>query len=107
MSPLVPFNVQNYLFGIIRVGIGSYILATVAGISLNTAFYVYLGTLGRTSLAAAGPSALVLPGSGVLCTLIAVILVSRTARRVGSRAMDQAAVENNTPAVVAITIIER
>ena len=89
MSPLVPFNVQNYMFGVTRVGIGCYILATVAGISLNTAFCGYLGSLGRTSLAAAGPAALALPGLGVLCTLVAVVLVNRTAQRVLSRAVEQ------------------
>ena len=56
-------------------------LATAAGILPTTALCVHFGTLGRTSLAAAGPAALALPTIGVLGSVLAVILVSRAARR--------------------------
>jgi hypothetical protein len=41
----------------------------------------YVGAQGRTSLAAAGPAAMVLPGIGVICSLLVVALVSWSARR--------------------------
>lgn len=81
LSPVVPFTVQNYMLGATRVRIGPYLLASVAGIVPYTAVWVYVGTLGQTSLSAAGPAAMMLPGIGVICSLLAVTLVSLAARR--------------------------
>jgi uncharacterized membrane protein YdjX (TVP38/TMEM64 family) len=81
LSPLVPFSLQNYMLGVTRVRIVPYLLATVAGILPYTALWVYVGAQGQTSLAAAGPAALVLPGIGVICSLLVVALVSWSARR--------------------------
>jgi uncharacterized membrane protein YdjX (TVP38/TMEM64 family) len=81
LSPLVPFSLQNYMLGMTRVRAVPYLLATVAGILPYTALWVYVGAQGQTSLAAAGPAALVLPGIGIICSLLVVALVSWSARR--------------------------
>lgn len=81
LSPLVPFNVQNWLFGISRVRIIPYTLATLVGVVPNTGLYVYAGTLGRTTLDDVGSAALLVPAIGVICLLAAVFLVTRAARR--------------------------
>ena len=94
LSPLIPFNVQNYLFGITRVRTGPFVLATSAGIFANVALGVYVGTLGRASLSEAGPAALILPAIGIVGTLLVVFLISRAARRALLRIM----AENAPPA---------
>src|SRR5581483_6782707 len=45
LTPLFPFNLLNYAFGISRVSFRDYILATWIGIVPGTAFYVYLGSI--------------------------------------------------------------
>jgi uncharacterized membrane protein YdjX (TVP38/TMEM64 family) len=47
ISPLVPFNLNNYLLGDAPVSFASYIFATLIGTLPGTALYIYLGTLGR------------------------------------------------------------
>jgi len=57
LNPLVPFNVQNYTFGVTRVGFWPYVVATAIGIVPNTALHVYFGVLGRDAadVGQAGP----------------------------------------------------
>lgn len=46
LSPLVPFNLQNYLFGVTNIRFSRYLIASVIGMLPGTALYVYLGSLG-------------------------------------------------------------
>src|SRR5437879_1739462 len=46
LNPLVPFNLQNYFFGVTDIGFWPYAAATFFGIMPGAAFYVYLATLG-------------------------------------------------------------
>jgi uncharacterized membrane protein YdjX (TVP38/TMEM64 family) len=77
LSPLVPFNVQNYLFGITDIPFRHYFAATCAGIVPGTMLFVYLGALGNAS---AGPVEWMFSGVGLLATALAVILVMRKAK---------------------------
>jgi len=45
LSPLIPFNLQNYLFGVTAIPFPHFVAATFAGIFPGTALYVYLGVL--------------------------------------------------------------
>ena len=81
LSPLVPFNLQNYFFGATPIRFVPFLLATIAGILPNTALCVYVGTLGSTSLSAVGWPALILPCIGLLCSFVVVALVGIAARR--------------------------
>jgi uncharacterized membrane protein YdjX (TVP38/TMEM64 family) len=86
LSPLFPFNVQNYAYGLTRVSFWQYALASFVGMIPGTFLYVYLGTLGRSGLeAASGGGAetfrLLLQVLGLLATLGVTILITRTARR--------------------------
>jgi len=47
LSPLVPFNVQNYLFGVTEVGFYPYLATTLVGIMPGSLLYVLLGALGH------------------------------------------------------------
>ncbi len=81
LSPLVPFNLQNYFFGVTRVGFWPYTAATAAGITPGAALYVYLGMLGRTAGQDAGPLRWALLGAGLLATLAVAAVIGRKARR--------------------------
>lgn len=47
MSPLIPFNLNNYLLGTTPVRYGSYISAMMIGALPGSLLYIYLGTFGR------------------------------------------------------------
>jgi len=54
LSPAVPFNLQNYLYGLTAIRFWPCILASAVAIIPGTFMYVYLGYVGRATLAAAG-----------------------------------------------------
>jgi uncharacterized membrane protein YdjX (TVP38/TMEM64 family) len=90
LSPLVPFNVQNYLFGITDIPFPHYLAATCVGIIPGAALFVYLGALGRAS---GGPLEWGFFGVGLLATAIVVLLVARKAKAKLARA----GVDNHLP----------
>jgi uncharacterized membrane protein YdjX (TVP38/TMEM64 family) len=88
LSPLVPFNLSNYFYGLTSVKFWPYVLASWIGMLPGTLLYVYLGAAGKASLGGAagqtsGRSAweYVLFGVGLIATVIVTIWVTRIARR--------------------------
>jgi uncharacterized membrane protein YdjX (TVP38/TMEM64 family) len=86
LSPVFPFNFQNYAYGLTSVSFWHYVLASWIGMIPGTFLYVYLGTLGRSGLDAASGNAagsyrLALQALGLLATLGVTILITRTAKR--------------------------
>jgi len=87
LSPAMPFSLGNYLFGLTAVRFWPYVLASWIAMLPGTFLYVYLGHLGRESLAAAGGAkerglgqwALLV--IGLLATLAVTVYVTRLARR--------------------------
>jgi uncharacterized membrane protein YdjX (TVP38/TMEM64 family) len=58
LSPLLPYNLLNYLFGITRVRFATYLAASLVGMLPGTAFYAYFGSAGRAAVeASSGPPA--------------------------------------------------
>lgn len=47
LSPIVPYNVSNYFFGITSISFGAYFTATLAGMLPGTVLYAYAGSLGH------------------------------------------------------------
>jgi len=86
LSPVFPFNLQNYAYGLTSVSFWQYVLASWIGMIPGTFLYVYLGILGRRGLEAASGSGvenyrLALQAVGLLATLGVTILITRTAKR--------------------------
>jgi uncharacterized membrane protein YdjX (TVP38/TMEM64 family) len=87
LSPIFPFNVLNYLFGLTRVPFAAYLLASWIGMMPGTLLYVYLGFAGRAvAQAAAGraerPAAEYASWAvGLLATIAVTLYVTRLARR--------------------------
>ncbi|HEY3173276.1 MAG TPA: TVP38/TMEM64 family protein [Thermoanaerobaculia bacterium] len=86
LSPLVPFSLSNYLYGLTAIRFGPYVLASAAGMLPGTVLYIYLGVAGRVAAAASAGekrsplewAALVV---GLAATIIATIFITRIARR--------------------------
>jgi uncharacterized membrane protein YdjX (TVP38/TMEM64 family) len=89
LSPIFPFNLLNYAFGVTRVPLGQYVLASWIGMLPGTIMYVYLGSLagslatlgGGTSGQAQTPAQWALYGVGLLATIVVTVYVTRIARR--------------------------
>ena len=80
LSPLVPFNLQNYLLGATGIPFPHFVAATFFGIIPGTALYTYLGVLGGAA-GEAGPVKWVLFALGLAATVAAAVLIARTARQ--------------------------
>jgi uncharacterized membrane protein YdjX (TVP38/TMEM64 family) len=93
LSPVFPFNLLNYAFGVTRVSLRDYILASWMGMIPGTAMYVYLGSLagslaelgaagvGRTRTAAEWALYVV----GLIATVAVAAVITRIARRALNR----------------------
>ncbi len=87
LSPVFPFNFQNYAYGLTSVSFWHYVLASWTGMIPGSFLYVYFGTLGRSGLEAASGAAsertlrLALQVVGLLATLAVTVLITRTAKR--------------------------
>jgi uncharacterized membrane protein YdjX (TVP38/TMEM64 family) len=83
LSPIVPFNVSNYFYGITAVKFWPYVFASAIGMLPGTLLYTYLGAAGKAGLGAEGgqsPLKWVFLGVGLLATIVVTIIIGRTAR---------------------------
>lgn len=87
LSPVFPFNVVNYVFGLTRVRLRDYVLASWIGMLPGGVMYVYLGTAAKSlaELAAGQAEADGLRQGffffGLACTVAATLFITRLARR--------------------------
>ena len=87
LSPIVPFNLLNYVLSLTSVRPGTYVLASFVGILPGTVLYVYLGSLApaaaELSSAAQGGGAVrtTLYVVGLLATVAVVVIGTKAARR--------------------------
>jgi len=79
LSPFVPFNAQNYVFGVTDVRTSAYLVSTVIGMLPGTVVCVYLGVIGRHA-GSEEPTRWVTLGLGLLATVAAVELTRRRVR---------------------------
>lgn len=93
LSPIFPFNILNYVFGITRVALRDYILGSI-GMIPGTIMYVYLGSLAMdinslNSPSNDSPKIQVMQWSLRLIGLIATIAVSIYIARIAKRSLLQ------------------
>ncbi len=87
LSPIFPFNVQNYAYGLTRISFWHYALASAIGIIPGTFLYVYLGSVGRSGLEAAAGGGevetlrLVLQIVGLIATGVVTVYITRIATK--------------------------
>lgn len=85
LSPIFPFNLLNYAYGLTRVRLSHYIIASWIGMIPGTILYVYIGATAE-SLATAGSDdtggvQLAIQIVGLVATIIVTVVITRIARR--------------------------
>ena len=88
LSPVIPFNLSNYLYGLTGVKFWPYVLASWIGMMPGTFLYVYIGTAGKAAVSAAAGGEAVQRGwqywtfmtVGLAATIIVTIWVTKIAR---------------------------
>jgi uncharacterized membrane protein YdjX (TVP38/TMEM64 family) len=88
LSPVIPFNLSNYFYGLTAVKFWPYVLASWIGMMPGTLLYVYIGTAGKAAVAAAAGGETITHGwqywtffgIGFAATIIVTIWVTKIAR---------------------------
>ncbi len=88
LSPIIPFNLSNYFYGLTAVKFWPYVVASWIGMIPGTFLYVYIGTAGKAAAsAAAGGQAMqhswqywIFVGVGLAATIVVTIWIARIAR---------------------------
>ncbi len=87
LSPVIPFNLSNYFYGLTAVKFWPYVLASWIGMMPGTFLYVYIGTAGKAAVAAAGGEAVkhgwqywTFMSIGLVATIVVTIWVTKIAR---------------------------
>ena len=84
LSPLIPFNLSNYFYGITSISFISYVAVSAIGMIPGTLLYAYLGAIGQAGISGGASQRsnwqYVLLGVGLVATVAVTILVSRIAR---------------------------
>lgn len=80
VSPVVPFGPQNYLLGLTRVPLKTYVLCTAVGITPGNVVDIYLGVVGVAAAKGATVAQYAYLGVGLLATIAIVLLVTVKAR---------------------------
>jgi len=85
LSPLIPFNVSNYFYGVTSIGFWPYLLASCVGMLPGTLLYAYLGAIGQAGLEGGkkgySPLQWTFLGAGLLATIAVTVFVSRVAKK--------------------------
>lgn len=87
LSPVFPFNLLNYAFGLTRVSLRDYFFASWIGMMPGTLMYVYLGSLAGDLASVGGggrartPAEWALYIVGLLATVGVTVYVTRLARQ--------------------------
>jgi len=81
LSPVFPFTLLNYAFGLTRVRLRDYVLASWIGMLPGTVMYVYLGSLARAGAHQRTPGEWALYALGLAATVAVTVIITRIARR--------------------------
>lgn len=106
LSPIFPFNLLNYAYGLTKVRLADYVLASWIGMLPGTIMYVYLGSAIKNlaDLAAgrvqqgAGQTALFFVG--LLATIAVTVYITRVARQALNDTVDAMPATPNTTSEV-------
>jgi uncharacterized membrane protein YdjX (TVP38/TMEM64 family) len=88
LSPVIPFNLSNYFYGLTSVKFWPYVLASWIGMMPGTLLYVYIGTAGKAAVSAAAGGETIkhswqywtFLSVGLAATIIVTIWVTKIAR---------------------------
>jgi uncharacterized membrane protein YdjX (TVP38/TMEM64 family) len=89
LVPLFPFNLVNYAFGLTRIGLSEYVLASFVCMAPGAVAYTYLGYAGLE--AASGRAGAIHKALLALALLAAIVFLPRVVRRLRGRRHTDAA----------------
>jgi uncharacterized membrane protein YdjX (TVP38/TMEM64 family) len=83
MSPVIPYTISNYLYGLTAIRFWPYFAATAVGSVPVFFLYVSIGAAGRAAAEGRSRSPLewAILGVGVAATLVVTVVITRAARR--------------------------
>jgi len=88
LSPIFPFSIVNYAFGLTRAKLSHYVLGSFVGMLPGTLMYVYLGAavgditkLASGELGDTGAAGLWMKYGGLAATIVVTIFVTKAAKR--------------------------
>lgn len=81
LSPLVPFGLQNYFFGLTKVHLRDYAVATAIAIAPGTLVAAFLGATGRALLGGGGALKWSLFAAGIVASVALSVFLGRIAKR--------------------------
>jgi uncharacterized membrane protein YdjX (TVP38/TMEM64 family) len=86
LSPVVPFNLQNYFYGLTPIRFWTCVLTSIVAMLPGTFLYVYIGYLIRAAAGTAGSENVqlgkwALLGLGLVATIAVTVYVTRLANR--------------------------
>ena len=87
LSPVIPFNLSNYFYGLTGVKFWPYVFASWLGMMPATFLYVFIGTAGKAAVSAAGGEPMkhgwqywTFVSLGLAATIVVIIWVTKIAR---------------------------
>lgn len=98
LSPAIPFNLQNYLYGLTRLNFWQYVVASWIAMMPGTFMYVYLGHVSGTALSGTRERTMgewVMLTVGLLATIAVTVYLTRLARRKLKEDVDHAVVSDD------------
>jgi uncharacterized membrane protein YdjX (TVP38/TMEM64 family) len=97
LSPVFPFTLLNYAFGLTRVKLGHYVLASWIGMIPGTVMYVYLGSLINVGAGHRQRTTgeWILYGVGLLATVAVTVFVTRVARKALAKKISRTEIGSN------------
>ncbi|MFU8779138.1 MAG: TVP38/TMEM64 family protein, partial [Roseovarius sp.] len=84
LSPVFPFTLLNYAYGLTKVSLRDYFFASWIGMMPGTVMYVYLGSLARLGAdvqEGGGMAQTILRVVGLVATVLVTLYVTRVARK--------------------------
>lgn len=85
LAPVFPFFLMNYAYGLTRVPLRVYFLATWIGILPGSVLFVYIGFLTRAGAEGASPMGWVKAGFILVTAIIAFVYLAKIAKRALAR----------------------
>jgi len=95
LSPVIPFNLSNYFYGLTGVKFWPYVFASWIGMMPATFLYVFIGTTGKATVSAASGEAMkygwqywTFVSLGLAATIVVIIWVTKIARDALKKTVD-------------------
>lgn len=83
LSPIIPFPLMNYGFGVTKVKLSHYIIASWIGMIPGTILFVYIGAVGKAAVGSEVKSATewLFYGVGLIATVVVTVYITKISKK--------------------------